>query len=244
MRQKRGKKRAADRVFKFKRADGQAVTIGDAGAHRDLTPAKLAESAEDQEKWAAKAESPFIQESPQLAAFVRARRQIPEWQQSVDVIKADLRKRSIKPDERAFLKERLIHFETVLAETLAMAGEYAEAAKVTPVKELREEYKRIVEAIKRPDDEQCKCDQSNPNILTKEGIVKWVWSKKHRQMMPLIACHHCGEWNVKPETPEISRLRGLRRQAEKMTEGQAPGRARETLERAKHTTLNGMSGTQ
>lgn len=241
MRQKRARKKPqakpeTDRVFKFPQADGSEVVIGDAGKHRELSPEKLSESAQDQEQWAGKAESPFVQESPQLAALVRARREVPDWRQSVAAIKADLRKH-LTAEQRNFLKERLAHFEGVLAETLAVAGEYEEAATIHPNLDMRKEYRQIVKAINKPDDVVCKCKKTDPTIKTDESVVRQVWSSKRNQMMPLIRCNHCDSWNVKPETAELSRLSGLRRRAEQSTEGQAPADARQTLERAKHTTL-------
>lgn len=238
MRQKRARKKPPkpDRVFKFPQAGGGEVTIGDAGKHRDLPPEKLSEAAQDQEKWAGKAESPFVQESPQLAALVRARREIPDWRQSVAVIKADLRKH-LKPEEREFLQGRLAHFQTVLAEMLAVAGEYEEAAQTTPVVELRKEYRKILKAIDKPDDAVCKCKKTDPTLKTEESVVRLVWSNKHSQMMPVVRCNYCDSWNVKSEPSELSKFSGLRRRAEQLTEGQAPGDARQTLERAKHETL-------
>lgn len=113
--------------------------------------------------------------------------------------------------------EQLRSTQAQMAEALAMQGNYGEAAELHPDPEHATRLRAIDNAVNRDDnDPSCDCPieqkhsgKSNQTIaLPNENVVEMIYSTKHRKMMPLVVCRHCGDMNVKPATEaQDTRLR-------------------------------------
>lgn len=101
-----------------------------------------------------------------------------------------------------------------LAEGLAMAGDYREAANLHPDQEPALRFAQIADAIEKDDAERCDCVPAEHEITEADGtktkvtihprhIRMAVFSKKHGKIMPLIKCQ-CGDENVRALGPETA----------------------------------------
>jgi len=110
--------------------------------------------------------------------------------------------------------EHLRNAEAQLADALAAQGHYADAAELHPSVDHATRYRAIAEAIDRDDDAPgCDCQvetvtspPSRQQIRLQNDIIsEYVFSPKHRRMMPLVQCVKCGDMNVKPAPEHLAR---------------------------------------
>lgn len=224
------------KTFRFQTREGETYRIGDGGKHIQLTAEKLAESAKNQAEWN---NSPHLTVSPAMAQVYKARREALEWLQAVRVVELELHQPHTK-QERKDIKARFNHLMTLLAEALAVCGNYAEALMVLPKHrvDLRREFERVLRAIERPDEDRCgpDCKQkfdADPTKVTTESVEKYVFSVKHGRMMPMIRCTTCGGVNVRMVDGDLAKQIAARSMAVEMTKGKKPEEARRILTEAK-----------
>jgi hypothetical protein len=91
----------------------------------------------------------------------------------------------------------------ILAEAYAETGRYDLAAETTQKADSREVYTRYWDAMNLPDDDWC------PHHEKHKYVKEIVYSFKHGQEMPMLACNVCDIWNVAdmPEVLEAARKR-------------------------------------
>lgn len=98
--------------------------------------------------------------------------------------------------------DEVLQARATMAEGLALAGEFREAADIHPHEVHRNRFSAIADAIERDDDERCKCVPAEHKVDDKtvtvhnRNITETVMSKKHGKLMPLIKCQ-CGDENVR-----------------------------------------------
>lgn len=205
----------------FRLPDGESYTIGDSSAHRRLSPEKLEEARANQDKWATQASSPFTAATPQMAAYLRSVKILPE------------------------LLERYSHspsalLELQISECYATQGDYEAAFSWASDPARKAHYAAMDHAINRPDDEDCGagCDAAfavNTALLTKETLAAWQFDPRFGQVRPVIRCATCGSLNVKPMPDALVKQRALRAKAQEMTKGLSPAQARQAMVAAKLT---------
>ena len=226
------------RVFSFEDRAGETYQIGDGGAHLNLTPEILQQALLEQQS--REAASPHVLLSPSMAHVEKARREAVDWLEAARAVEAELHNDHTKA-ERKELRQRFNHLMKLLAESLATMGNYEEALMVLPQQEvaLRKEYKQTLRAINRDDSERCgqKCEdafQADPTTVTRERVVKNVFSKKHGRLMPMITCNApgCEDFNVRAADGELAKQIEVRARAIDLTKGDSPERAREKLRQA------------
>lgn len=205
----------------FTLPDGTPYTIGDAGAHRDLSPEKLEEARKNQEKWASQASSPFTAATPQMAAYLRSVKILPELLERYSHSPSDL-------------------LELQISECYATQGDYESAFSWTNEPARKAQYAAMDHAINRPDDEDCgpDCDAAfaaNAALFTKDTLAAWQFDPRFGQIRPVIRCATCGSLNVKPMTDALVKQRALRAKAQEMTKGLSPTQARQAMVAAKLT---------
>jgi hypothetical protein len=117
-----------------------------------------------------------------------------------------------------------------LAEVLAEQGRYGEALLVAPEGARAGEYRSLIEAIERPDTEECGCpDEVNeqqgphPIRLPRHYVHDHVWSYKHQKEMPVIRCSLCGHLNVRPLPGHIAHI--VDAHAQSANSGEDPAQA-------------------
>jgi len=221
-------KREPPKQFKFKTATGAEYVIGDLGKSSALTREKLEESVRNQAAWSES--SPHVQVDAHMSAVLRARREAPDWLEGLKQVELELHQRHSK-EERKNLKRLFNHYSKLLAETLATMGEYEDALLVLPKHEtaLRREWKALLEAVWKDDEHICgnKCEvafNSDPNLMTRERIHAFVWSKKHGKVMPAVRAA-CGDLNVRPLTGDLLRRHTARKEADEIIKGRTPKEA-------------------
>lgn len=185
----------------------------------------LAQNAENQIAWRERfgAASPFLGQTPQTLIYLRATREVSDWQASRGQIQADLLAAHLRGDaaEVARLDERFRHFSTLLGESLAVLGQFELAARVHPNPREQARYLRLKRAVERDDDERCgiECErkfQASPHIITRERVEADVFSINHGRFMPAISCTSCGELNVRAPDAPLARARAARRRAQEV----------------------------
>lgn len=99
--------------------------------------------------------------------------------------------------------EEVEQAKRTLAEGLAMAGDFREAADLHPDGAQALRFAQIADAIEKPD-KACDCvpaeaELNGEKITTHPRFVsERVYSKKHGgKLMPLIRCRECGDENVR-----------------------------------------------
>lgn len=225
-------------VAKLKKTD--AKRRANIPEHLRLTPEILAESSENQEKWAEAANSPFAGLSPIMADYARSGRLIEEWNQSRNQVRARMIMAS--KEESDALNNAFNNSSRNLAEAYAMAGLFAEAARVSPDAAQTAEYLAISQAVERDDDDSCteECQpvyDANPTTLGHhESEVRHVWSIKHKSVMTLFRCNVCGGLNVKPAPAAVMAAKQRRARALEITRGMNPTQARAALTKADLTS--------
>jgi len=228
-------KREPPKQFKFKSRDGSEYTIGDLGKSTALTREKLEESIRNQAAWSES--SPHVQVDAHMSAVLRARREASDWLEGLKQIELELHQRHSK-DERKRLRQLFNHYSKLLAETLATMGEYEDALSVLPKHEtgLRREWKALLEAVWKDDEHICggACEEafnSDPNLMTRERIHAFVFSKKHGKVMPAVKAA-CGDLNVRPLTGDLLKRHTARKQADEIIQGRTPKEAVAALQEA------------
>lgn len=226
------------RIFKFTDRSGSEYQIGDGGAHLALSPEKLHESLVEQ---AARAESsPHVLLSPAQAHIEQAKRLTIDWMEAARAVELELHQKHSKA-ERKELKARFNHSMKSLAEALVTTGDYENAFMVLPNNEsdLRREWKKEYAAIWRDDNVRCgeKCEkafQADPTTVTRERVVRHVFSRKHGRVMPMIACTSpgCEFLNVRAPDGALAKQIEFRARAVELTKGIPPERVRDVLARA------------
>lgn len=230
------------RVFKFKRADGTEYVIGDGGKSLELTPEKLNEAIRNQAAW--EPSSPHLPVSPQTAHIQKAAREAMDWLEAARAVELELHQPHSKQETKD-LKPRYNHLLKLLAEALATCGNYEEALAVLPRHEveLRREFQAINKAIWRDDSLRCsaacaKAFDADPTIRNRERVVRYIASRKHGGIIPLIACTSCGALNARPADGELAKQMAARSRAQQLTKGKSPAEARRALVDAKLTSEN------
>jgi len=94
-----------------------------------------------------------------------------------------------------------------LAEGLSLQGRFDEAATHHPDKVMRAEYRRVQQAIERPDDEKCACPDEERTVstggekvelsITPRYSEKTVFSIPHGGAVQLITCRKCEHANAR-----------------------------------------------
>lgn len=227
------------KIFRFKTRDNEEYQIGDGGKHLQLTAEKLAESAQNQAEWN---NSPHVSLSPAMAQVHKARREALEWLQAGRVVELELHQPHTK-QERKEIKARFNHLMTLLAEALAVCGNYDEALMVLPRHrvDLRREFERVRGAIDRPDDERCgegckRAFDADPTKVTAESVEKYVFDPRTQRMTPMIRCSSCGEVNVRMADGALAKQIEVRARAVELTKGKKPDEAKRILSEAKLTS--------
>jgi hypothetical protein len=91
-----------------------------------------------------------------------------------------------------------------LAHSLAMQGRYEEAIKFHPLKRMQKHYQGILDAIERPDDDRCECEDARAKVDGVEIAVTprferaQIFSAKHGGAVSLVECSQCGNLNARP----------------------------------------------
>lgn len=202
----------------FQHPDGTKFSIGDKGAHLQLTEERLEEARENQKRWEGQSTSPYLGVSPQMASYLRAVRELPNL----------LAQHEKNPT--AILSQRI-------AESYATQG-MLEDALVFAAPAYRAQYRLLAHAIERLDDEDCgpECDtkfEANPALLTKDTLAGWQFSPKHGKLMPVIRCAVCGSLNVKPLPEKLASQMDTRVKARELTQNSLThSSAKDTLRQA------------
>lgn len=198
---------------------GEDYTVGDGGRHFDLSPTKIKEAVENQARWAEGAQSPYVGVSPELAQVYKARREIKDWYEGLQ--RAEIALATASTDEAKAEAERVkIHYQTVLAESFALLGEYEEALACLPLSDRvrRQEYQDLLDALTRTDD--CACTLENhPYLVTLDRLHKMVYDPATGQMRAVVACNVCNQLSVKGISRELATHREARAQAAQIPEG-------------------------
>lgn len=226
------------KVFKFTDRFGNPYQIGDGGDHLTLTPEKLHESLREQ---AARAESsPHVLLSPAQAHIEQAKRLAIEWLEAGRAVEQELHQEHTKA-ERKELKQRFNHLMKLLAESLVTLGQYEEAIMVLPRHEidLKRAWQKEYAAIWRNDDIRCgeACEKAflaDPTTVTRERVVKHVFSKKHGRLMPMVACAApgCEMLNVRAPDGALAKQIEARAKAVNLMKGETPQRAKDKMTQA------------
>lgn len=91
-----------------------------------------------------------------------------------------------------------------LADALAQAGDYDQAAKLHPVPEERDRLRAVKAAIKRSDKTLCSCKPIKAKIngvdieVPTSHVSRMVFSPTHNAMVGLEVCENCGKMNARP----------------------------------------------
>lgn len=227
------------KIFKFQTREGDTYQIGDGGKHLQLTAEKLAEAAKNQTEWN---NSPHLIVSPAMAQVHKARREALEWLQAARSVELELHQNHTK-QERKNLQSRYNHLMTLLAEALAVCGNYKEALLVLPKHrvDLRREFEKVLRAIERPDEERCseeckKAFDADPTKLTAESVEKYVLDPRTQRMTPMVRCASCGTLNVRAADGELAKQIQARSRAVELTKGKKPDEAKRILTEARLTS--------
>lgn len=210
------------KTFKFQTRSGETYQIGDSGKHLQLTVEKLQESAKNQAEWN---NSPHLSLSPAMAQVHQARREALEWLQAARPVELELHQNHTKAERKPILG-RYNHLLTLLAEALAVCGNYEEALLVLPKHrvDLRREFEKVYRAIERPDDERCgeeckRAFEADPTKLTAESVERYVFSVKHGRLLPMVRCTSCGDLNVRVADGDLAKQIQARSRATELTKG-------------------------
>lgn len=207
---------------------GGTYQIGDKGAHFELTPEKLAEAVKQQAELAETVQSPFLNVSPQMSIVNRARRELPDWYESLQQVEIAL---SIaKRKQKKELHVRRNHFLGLIAESLAILGDFQMAIAVSPkgYKIQRKEWKVLAAAL--ADTDGCDCSIENHVFLaTKERVHKEVFDPATGKMRVLVACNVCNKVSAKAPSPELVKHRDARAQAAGLARGKTHAQAHREL---------------
>lgn len=231
-----------DLIGKVKTSEERAASIPD---FIKLTPEKLAESAENQKRWAALSNSPFLAAGKD-AERSRAVRLEHDWRETISVVRQSL-SRTTDVAEIEALNNAYVNAARQLSEALATQGRYLEAAhysKGVGDETLAKEHLDLHQAIDREDDETCgaECDlafEKDKTRITKEDPVAIIWSPRHNREVHVFRCNLCGGLNARPLNPQDRSMldrRQKRRQASELVKGLSPTRAAETLRQSQLTT--------
>jgi hypothetical protein len=151
----------------------------------DERPDLLAAADEQQKQWAEQVNSPLAVQTPRARLRVRAFGIVRDLEALRD---SD----GLTGDQHE-----------ILAEAYAETGRYDLAAETTQKADSREVYTRYWDAMNLPDDDWC------PHHEKHKYVKEIVYSFKHGQEMPMLACNVCDIWNVAdmPEVLEAARKR-------------------------------------
>lgn len=137
-----------------------------------------------QKELAKRANSPFVNLSPQEAEYVRAKRIESEILKVIN---------QVDSDAQLVLRGRL-------ADALASQGRFSEAFEVEPNEQKKEEYK----AYRDASEQGCKCINQGiwngrPFRTTARYVVKRIWGQPD-----LIGCSRCGKFSRGPTPQEVA----------------------------------------
>jgi len=172
-----------------------------------------------------RANSPFARMSPQEQTRARAFKISEELQNDLDIISEQIARGEATHE----LKAAQFTIASQLAEQLAITGNYERAYEIDPREEYRAEYRGILEAINRDDEESCGCPPGRTFVKAD------VFSLKHGRTVTLIKCQ-CGYLNARPITAELSKQREHRAKAQSLVGDLSPADAAERLRAIGHTT--------
>lgn len=120
---------------------------------------------------------------------------------AMEAVRAEGRNRS---SQGGATLEMLAEEKTRLAHALQLQGKYVEAADVHPQLTRANEYRKVQEAIDRPDSEKCTC---NPDRILLNGVeqevgceftVREIYSRRDKAMVALVGCKKCPDLNTRP----------------------------------------------
>lgn len=107
--------------------------------------------------------------------------------------------------------EAMTQAKRVLAEGLAMSGEYREAADLHPDKEHAAKFAEIADAIESEDVQKCACLPSDVTVngktvtLQPRIISEWAFSKRQDKLMPVVRCTQCGNITIGHDSAATTR---------------------------------------
>lgn len=189
----------------------------------------LSRSIELRKQLAPRAISPFARLSSQEFERVRAADRITHIADDLHRVDEELKTERGR-DSVEKLKEARIALAHRLAENLAIVGRYDLASELEPDPEQRKEYAAILSALVLDDSYSCKCA---PGRLY---VKQWIFSQKHKRMMPLLACSGCGMLNVSPLPDDLLKQKQAREKARELVEGKTPEEAAKILKAADLTS--------
>lgn len=117
-------------------------------------------------------------------------------------------------------KEARILAQNQLAEGLALQGKYAEAAETHTDRVTRKYYRDIVRAINKPDEDRCKCKDSQAKMngvdlsITPRFERDKVFSPVHGKIVSLVECSKCGDLNARPLKSRLIPMQGALQESE------------------------------
>lgn len=203
------------------------------------------QTQEQQQQWKRQANEPFSQPSVQDIFRAQAVQMAEEMRTVIERLKAELSKTitSGGDEDPRKLQDAIRALRFRRAESLALIGRYDLAASETPDAERRDHYHKIIDALNRPDDEWCKCEPHRGTgpyselEMSRQYVRSEVFSIVHGQVVFLLACTGCGEWNGVRELPKhIAEARGHRARAHQMASTLTPDDAAKLLASRNHTT--------
>jgi hypothetical protein len=204
-----------------------------------LNPELIIKAEAQQRDWKSKAASPYGSLSPQEFERVRAVRMTEEMLRDLPPLIAEIHRLSISdPDGRLAEYERVrVNLQTQLAEALAIMGRFDEAARFVPDPEARANYLSILEAVMRPDSEDC------GHSAKWKFVEKDVWSIRDEKELHLITCAQvmpdrstCGFRNATTLPPVLKLQREARSLAHSIAGKLSPAEAKQALLNIGHTT--------
>jgi hypothetical protein len=165
----------------------------------------LKKADEDQARWKAKFNTPFLNTTPQTRERARAIILTEEYEAyGLDTL-TDIQ-----------LQE--------LAEAYATLGRFDLAEKVAPTADLKTEYAHIWACVFRDDTEWCEHGR------LAQFVRKDIYSIKHGETVSLLRCNECGEMNALPPPDHITKARALRAANREKYKGLHPMDAKKKME--------------
>jgi hypothetical protein len=201
-----------------------------------LTEGQARKALADNARLLRESNSPFLTLSPRERERARGLREAPEWREALERLDAALYSALGTPGYET-LRARRDVTAGQLAEAHAATGRFDLAAAVCPDPLRAAELDALWRAVMRDDDEACgdECREAfdaDPTLLTRETVLREVYSVKHGREMPAVRCEVCKELNVRPLPAEIGRQRAARKQAAALVAGLSRPEAIAALTRA------------